>query len=230
MKLINLACATAAGLVALVFGGTASAGIVVGHAGNSGITCRPFCIGGPTFLYDQVYDASAFSGAIDISSVSFFLSSPLESGASYPSPRTYDVSFYLTDKSPGGLTTDPTQNHGALLADWGDINVGGVPLLHRLTFSGPAFSYDPSQGNLLIEIETVSTNGAYYLYYRTDNSGSLMSSAWGDQADGLILHYPTVGLVTGFNDLPEPGAWALMILGLGGVGAMARRRRSLAIG
>jgi hypothetical protein len=35
------------------------------------------------------------------------------------------------------------------------------------------------------------------------------------------------GVSLSITPVPEPGAWALMLLGFGGMGAMLRRRRSL---
>ena len=45
----------------------------------------------------------------------------------------------------------------------------------------------------------------------------------GDGGDGWAVDFLTVGVTT--VAVPEPGAWATMLLGLGGLGALARRRR-----
>lgn len=46
-------------------------------------------------------------------------------------------------------------------------------------------------------------------------TGVIAASPFGDGAGAVNL-----------STIPEPGAWAMMLLGLGGLGAMARRRRT----
>ncbi len=47
----------------------------------------------------------------------------------------------------------------------------------------------------------------------------------GDNSMSSALLVDNVALQAGA--VPEPGAWALMIMGFGGVGAMVRRRRMI---
>ena len=49
----------------------------------------------------------------------------------------------------------------------------------------------------------------------------------GDGGDGWAVDYLTVGVTTA-GAVPEPGAWTMMLLGLGGLGAMMRSRRRAA--
>jgi hypothetical protein len=50
----------------------------------------------------------------------------------------------------------------------------------------------------------------------------------GDGGDGWAVDYLTVGVTTRAGVVPEPGAWATILLGLGGLGAVLRRRQALA--
>jgi hypothetical protein len=48
----------------------------------------------------------------------------------------------------------------------------------------------------------------------------------GDGGDGWAVDYLTVGVTTAA--IPEPGAWTLMLIGVAGLGGLARQRRTLA--
>ena len=47
--------------------------------------------------------------------------------------------------------------------------------------------------------------------------------------DGTLMSYDGVISFSPLAAVPEPAAWALMIMGFGGVGAMVRARRRLAV-
>lgn len=66
-------------------------------------------------------------------------------------------------------------------------------------------------------------SATYWTYgnYTTEYSSNYMASLIAKAAPNTILTY---NLRTGW--VPEPGTWALMILGFGGIGAALRRKRS----
>ena len=61
-----------------------------------------------------------------------------------------------------------------------------------------------------------------------------IGSGWSGKFAGAVdnIRFTVNGNTTSYDfevaAVPEPGAWALMIVGFGGVGAMVRRRRMVA--
>ncbi len=71
---------------------------------------------------------------------------------------------------------------------------------------------------------TVATSGTYQLVFGVSN--------WSDTAfdTGLAYNGITIGTTPIGEDVPEPAAWALMLVGFGGLGATLRRRRAVLAG
>lgn len=104
------------------------------------------------------------------------------------------------------------------------LTSGGSFTLHFTS----AFSYDPSLGNLLLDI---GYDG------KTGSSGSTGLDAYNGNANGIFsrMHnfgtgFAGYGLKTGFETgpapVPEPTTWAMMIAGFGLVGGAMRYRKS----
>jgi len=111
----------------------------------------------------------------------------------------------------GGLTFDDPSSvlwnfAGASQITAGGLNLGGSVLAPNAAFVG---NYGSIYGDLVVG----SFNGAI----------SLKGNGYG----GDLLTPPPL---PGAGAVPEPGVWALMILGFGAVGAMLRRRRGRALG
>jgi hypothetical protein len=196
-----------------------SATIKVGDEYDGG--CYPFgCFAQDNgTVFQQVYTSSAFSGPVSIKAISFhdYYSNGFDMG-----DAVYSVKFYLTEKPVWGLDTDLSSNLGSLIGDFGSFNVAG-PNPDDLTLTGNSVNYDPRWGNLLMQvIPTSVTRTACCAYWDVDYppyylghapaTSSMWSSKWGAQ--------PSEGLVTSFtidpiSAVPEPGSWAMMIVGFG---------------
>ncbi len=74
---------------------------------------------------------------------------------------------------------------------------------------------------------TIATAGTYKVRYGVTNVGDSGYDS-GLAYVGLQIDGTPVGGGTGVGGIPEPTTWAMMLLGFGGLGAMLRRRRSLA--
>ena len=163
---------------------------------------------GPATRYQQVYDSAQFSGLFAINNLRFYVYDGSENRL--PS-GTFTLNFSTTTKAVDGLnTTDFDANVGS---DQSLFTVkvlrGGNPQL--LDFFGDEFVYDPTKGNLLLDIVTDITGRGGMQFLSTRNAGGVYSRAhnFGEGFDGM-------GLVTGFNEasVVEPGTFALVALGL----------------
>ncbi|MGB9604438.1 MAG: PEP-CTERM sorting domain-containing protein, partial [Bryobacteraceae bacterium] len=108
------------------------------------------------------------------------------------------------------------------------VVTGDVVIPDVWVISGNTFHYNPGAGNLLMDIR-VSRDGL-------GKSGNLFLNARNGDAGGVFSRYhnfgigfDNYGLVTGFDVgpsvIPEPGAFALVGLGLASL-ALLRRKRS----
>ena len=77
------------------------------------------------------------------------------------------------------------------------------------------------------EYNLFSDNGATYELYKARPGVAYLANSVGTIS--FTKTHPLLGPLDGaLSGVPEPAAWALMILGFGGVGAMLRQRRRLA--
>jgi len=221
--------------IALAMAAPANA-VTVGYSYDGG--CYPFgCFTESEGIeYQQVYDASAFSGPISISGISFndYASEGMDMG-----DANYRIDFFLTSKGVNGLSTDLASNRSSLLGNFGTFNIAG-PNPQILTIDGAAFNYDPSWGNLLMSVVPISfIRTGTLAYWETDVPPDYQpdpwtptipdqtSAVWSTGKFGTQIVYG--GLVTTFSTraisaVPEPQNWALMIGGFGMIGAAMRRR------
>lgn len=181
--------------------------------------------------YQQVYDASLFSGVFHIGELAFFRTLDRMSG--WVDPAEYEVRLAITAQPVNGLNgTDFDSNISgrAQLVFAGPL-AGFVPLGGTLAFPvADPFRYDPRMGNLLVDIRKLG--GIFFGddgVHMDSDLDMVGSSSVNDHPDSRFWNNRSLGLVTRFTGevapVPEPATVLLIGAGLAGTLARHRRRR-----
>jgi len=198
-KVALLCCLSACTLL----GGSITLGTDVN--GNS------FPFGGTGTEYQEAYASSDFSGPLSITGIDFFLQ-PDTSGVL---GGTYTLSLSIITANINSLSgSDLPSNIGPNNTEFTSVVLSGAAP-SELTFTGGPFSYNPSLGNLLLDITITSPSGT-----------AAFEDGAGSGPAGIVRYYnePATtgttgfGLVTEFDfgtsSIPEPGTLSLLGCGL----------------
>lgn len=184
--------------------------------------------------FQQAFDASAFTGPITIGSIGFTSTQFLVPGGEYV-PGLFTFRLSTSARPFNALSvTDLDANVAAPLHAFAAVHLGGVAG-PSLTIVGTPFTYDPSMGNLLLDI-LVSGNGptARDSFMDADFSNDVMSAVLETDTTplgGSRVAVPSIALVTTFGiaaaptTAPEPATFALLGGGLLLLGAATGVRR-----
>ena len=183
---------------------------------------------GQTIDYQQVYSSSSFSGPLNIQSISFFFAQGL-GGSSTVLNGSYNIYLSTTSIAVNGLGSDLVANRGGDQTLFAAFS-GGTETNPSWTIHGTPFSYDPGNGNLLLEViannQNFLPNGAGNGFLESDDVGTVTSRAYVLGTGTSSASTDSIGLVTGFN-APEPGSLVLFGSGLAALAKAARRKRSV---
>ena len=230
-------------MVTMLMSGAAQAAVIVAPnaweaaigpgIGNSGGAPA----GSPILHMQQVYAGTEFSTLVGPGYITAMAFRPDENQPGVTAENSdYEVRLSTTSRGVDGLSSVFSANPGAdnLLVHDGAIlwrssaSADGTlkNFDYQVVFSKP-FLYDPSKGNLLVDISLVgsSSGGTAYLdYARSSDDGVSRISA--PTLTGNATEAATIGAITQFTAVavPEPETWALCLLGLGAISFAVRRR------
>ena len=215
---------------ALVLGAVGLSAQVSATVVNAGASGNGDCTFGCVWRYQQVYSASLFGGGpINISAVDFFAYGSAVSGS-----RSFTMSLSTSNNPVGGLSTTFASNVGANNAVFATSTFSGSYNLNDLfSFTG-SFNYNPTAGDLLVDILSLDGGGGGAPYSMASTAPGVYSRAYAFSstvsADGNS-NYDGYGNRTQFvfgpqsASVPEPGTMAL--LGLGLLAAFGARRKTV---
>lgn len=214
-------------------------------AEGSGNNSYPFNSGFPSQRYQQVYGNSAFSsltGPVLITQIAFRPDGNFGSAFSNVTLPNVQIDLSTTNAVVDNLSTTFANNVGAndavvfsgpLTLSSADTGPAGGPMAFDIVINLlTAFFYDPSAGNLLMDVRNFS-GGSGVSQLDAEASGSDAMSRVYTESQGVNAasvnpgENDTVGLVTQFTvtPVPEPGMSALVGMALvGAMGAVRRRR------
>ena len=179
--------------------------------------------------FQQVYSASEFqglpAGGADLTALCFRVDGPLGFTA-FAVITNLQVMISTTTRGPDQLSTTFASNLGSdakivlapslypFEADGGQFNGTPNPFTGCFYFTTP-FSYDPSMGNLLIDIQTFSNNRSIPPFDAVNILGDSVSSVASYNGNLNVGQADTRGLLTDlfFVPVPEPSVISLGILG-----------------
>lgn len=197
----------------------------------------------------QAYSSSIFSGPINISSVSYTVFQRYAPATTVGettwlmslSTSKHDLSIESqTSYSNGGLSNSFNENVGADAKTFGTLVLSGTYSHNQtITFDG-SFNYDPSQGDLLIDIQLIEGDrptAPNIIGIKWGGSNLNSAMLWGNSTTGPehTCSPMNAGLsrgcgalftqfeFTSISPVPEPSTYAMFMFGLSAIGIGLRR-------
>jgi len=257
MNLKTIAFASAFAFAASLGASTASASTCIGNCGTSGangVVSLPPILGATS--YDWVSTSDGISGAGGITGVSgttngsefitndfvavvgdnlnFFFNYVTSDGsgfADYGFAELLDsvnanVAYLFTARTTPNADTSPgfgLPANASTLTPLTSVIIGGAPVWSPLGgSSGGCFAAGCGYTGWIKSDYTILTSGTYKLRFGAANFADTAFQS-GLAYAGLKINDTPIGVI------PEPATWAMMLMGFGGLGAVLRRRRSLAV-
>jgi hypothetical protein len=176
--------------------------------------------------YQQVYVSSAFPGSITVNSLTFY--GTFFGGGDAVVPGTYAFSWGYTSRAAGALSpllasnfdSGPSSSIGSVVVSFSDFTSVGP----SYTFPVTPFAYDPSLGNLLLDVYATYQQPFVAGANEVDMTGAVTSRAYSFNGNSFGFA-DDIGLVTGFGTTPEPSSFELLGGGFAGLIAIGWNQR-----
>lgn len=220
------------GTVPSVLAGTITVGVDSGLGGN----CAPIGCGANETTnpgaqitrYQQVYAASAFGAAIEISAITFYEISTHSAFNIDTAILTMSLSTTAASAELNTLSNNLPSNIGPDNQIFATV---GLPTVVGATLSFVAatpFFYNPANGDLLLDIQysnIVQNPNGDLTFFENDVSGvtarAIQSTAGQFPAE---TSHDRSGLVTTFTTVPEPGTVVLIGAGMAALCLLQKRK------